>query len=159
MEIIEQTIRLNFLTFNNEAEYKATIVGIDLVIFVSLEKIIIRRDSQLVVGQVNGKYEIRDQRMTKYVSLVNLRLGNFVAWQLEHVSRDSNEKVDTLAVVVASLLIKETVLLPVYYNPESLITTNWVNKIDEACSSCITLIVLYLSSGELPDNRAEAHKI
>ena len=62
--------------------------------------------------------------MTKYVSLVNLRLGNFVAWKLEHVLRDSNEKADALAVMAASLPIKEKVLLPVYYKPESSIPTN-----------------------------------
>ena len=53
--------------------------------------------------------------MGKYVSLINLRLGSFVAWRLEHVPRNSNEKTDALAIVVVSLPIKETVLLPVYY--------------------------------------------
>ena len=97
----------------------------------SLEKIIRTSNSQLVIGQVNGEYETRDQRMTKYVSLVNLQLGNFAAWRLEHVSRYSNKKADALAAVTASLLIKETVLLPVYYQPESSITTNRVNEIDK----------------------------
>ena len=32
-------------------------------------------------------------------------------------------------------------------------------QIDEACPSWMTPIVRYLSSGELPDNRVEAHKI
>ena len=49
-EIIEQAIRLDFPASNNEAEYEAIIVGLDLVIFVSSEKIIITSDSQLVVG-------------------------------------------------------------------------------------------------------------
>ena len=142
----------------NEVEYEAIIAGIDLAIFISSEKIIIRSDSQLVIGQVNGEYETRDQRMTKYVSLVNLRLGNLVAWQLEYVSRDSNEKADALVVVVASLPIKENVLLSVYYQPKSSITTNQVNKIDEACPFWMTLIIHYLSSGELLGNRAKAHK-
>ena len=106
---------MDFPTSNNEAEYEAIIVGIDLAIFVSSEKIFIRSDSQLVVGQVNGDYETRDQRMTKYVSLVTLRLENFMAWRLKHVSRDSNEKADALATVAVSLLIKEIVLLPIYY--------------------------------------------
>ena len=96
--------------------------------------------------------------MTKYVNLVTLRLGTFVACQLEHVSRDSNEKADALAVVASSLPIKETVLLPVYYQLESSITTSLVNEIDEACPSWMTSIVCYLSSGEFPDNRAEAYK-
>ena len=69
-----------FPASNNEAEYEAIKAGIDFATSVSSEKIIIRSDSQLVVGQVNGEYEIRDERMTKYVSLVTLRLGNFVAW-------------------------------------------------------------------------------
>ena len=110
---------MDFPSSNNEAEYEAIIAWIDFVIFMSLEKIIIRSNSQLVVGQVYGEYETRDQHMTKYVSLVTLRLGNFVAWRLEHVSRDSNEKADVLAVVAASLPIKETMFLPVYYQPES----------------------------------------
>ena len=112
-----------------------------------------------MVGQVNDEYETRDQRMTKYVSQVNLHLGNFTAWQLEHVPRNYNEKVDALAVIAVSLIIKETVLLPMYYLTESSITTSRVNEIDETSSSWMTPIVLYVSSGELRDNRVEAHKI
>ena len=115
---------MDFPASNNEAEYEAIITGIDLAISVASEKIIIRSDSQLVVGQVHGEYETRDQRMTKYVSLVTLQLGNFVAWRLKHVSRDSNKKEDALAAVAASLPIKETVLLLFYYQPELSITTN-----------------------------------
>ena len=111
-EIIEQAIRLDFPASKNEAKYEAIIAGLDLTISVSLEKIIIRSDSQLVVGQVNDEYETRDQCMTKYVSLVNLRLGSSVAWRLEHVLRNSNEKADSLVVVAASLPITETTLLP-----------------------------------------------
>ena len=71
-ERIEQAIQLNFPVSNNVAEYEAILAGIDLVIFVSSKKIIIQSDSQLVVGQVNGEYETRDQRMTNYVCLIKL---------------------------------------------------------------------------------------
>ena len=37
--------------------------------------------------------------MTKYVSVINIRLGSFMAWRLVHVPRSSNEKADVLAVV------------------------------------------------------------
>ena len=113
-EIIEQAICLDFPDSNNEAEYEAIIAKIDLAIFVSSEKIIIRSDSQLVVGQVNGEYETRDQRISKYVNLVTLQLEKFVAWRLEHVSRDSNEKADALVTVASSLPIKAIELLSVY---------------------------------------------
>ena len=65
---------------------------------------------------------------------------------------------DALAVVTASLSIKETVLLSVYYQPESSIAANRVNEIEEACPSWMAPIVRYLSTGELPDNKVEAHK-
>ena len=35
--------------------------------------------------------------MTKYVRLINLWLGSFAAWRLEHVLRSSNEKANALA--------------------------------------------------------------
>ena len=89
--------------------------------------------------------------MAKYVSLINLRL--------EHVPRSSNEKADVLTIIAASLPIKEAVLLPVYYQLESSITTSRVNEVDETGPSWMTPVVRYLSSGELPDNRADARKI
>ena len=89
---------MDFPASNNEAEYEAIIAGLDLVVSVSSEKIIIRSNFQLVVGQVNEEYETRDQRMTKYVSLVNLRLGSFIPWRLEHVPRNYNRKADALVV-------------------------------------------------------------
>ena len=59
-EIIEQAICFDFLASNNEVEYKAFIAEIDLAIFVSSKKKKKKSDSQLVVGQVNGEYEISE---------------------------------------------------------------------------------------------------
>ena len=53
--------------------------------------------------------------MAKYFSRVKQRLNNFPVWKLEHVPKDSNEKADSLAFVAASLLITETIFLPIYY--------------------------------------------
>ena len=97
--------------------------------------------------------------MVMYASLVKQRLESFAAWKLEHISSDSNEKADALAAIAASLIIKETIFLPIYLQSASSITTNQVNKINEACYSWMTPIVQYLSSGELSDNRIEAHMI
>ena len=82
-----------------------------------------------------------------------------MARKLEHISRGSNEKENALAVVATSLPTKETVLLPVYYQSESLIAANRVNDIEDTCPSWMTPIARYLSSGELPDSMVGAHKI
>ena len=117
-ERIEQVIWLDFPASNNEAKYEAILADIDLAIFVSSENIIIQSDSQLVVGQVNGEYEMWDQLMNKYVCLVKLRLESFVAWKIEHILRGSNEKADALAALDTSLPTKETMLLSIYYQSE-----------------------------------------
>ena len=54
-ERVEHAIRLNFSASNVEAEYEAILAGIDLAQLVLLEKLLIRNDSQLVAGQVNGE--------------------------------------------------------------------------------------------------------
>ena len=101
----------------------------------STNKLLIRSDSQLVVGQLN------ETQMTKYVSLVKQRLGSFSAWNLEHITRDCNEKAEALAVVAASLPITETVFLPIYYQPDSSIITTRVSQVDEVFPSWMDPIV------------------
>ena len=69
--------------------------------------------------------------MEKYVSLVKKRLGIFSAWKLEHIPRDCNEKADALAAVAASLMMTETVFLPIYYQSDFSIITTLVSQMDE----------------------------
>ena len=73
--------------------------------------------------------------MARYMGLVKKRLGNFAAYKLDHIPRDFNERADALAAVAASIPIKETVFLPICYQPTSSITTDRVSQIDRSCSS------------------------
>ena len=76
-----------------------------------------------------------DQHMARYVGLVKRRLESFAAWKIEHMLRDSNERVDALVTVAASIPIKENVFLLIYYQPASSIITYQVSQIDETCPS------------------------
>ena len=114
-EKIEQDIRLGFNASNNESESEVILAGIELATTGLADRLLIRSDSQLVVGQVNEEYESRDPRMEKYVPLVKQRLGILEAWKLEHIPKDCNEKADALVAVAAFLPMKETVFLPIYY--------------------------------------------
>ena len=59
-ERIEQAVCLGFSASNNESEYEALIAGLKLALVVSADSLSIRRDSQLVIGQVNAEFESRD---------------------------------------------------------------------------------------------------
>ena len=73
--------------------------------------------------------------MAKYVCLVKLQLKSFAAWKLEHIPRGSNEKLDALAALAASLPSKETILPPIYYQSESSIAINQVNDKEDTYPS------------------------
>ena len=119
----------------------------------------IRSDSELVVGQVNAEFESRDPRMAKYASLVKQKLDTLSTWELEHVPKDSNERADALAAVAASLPIKETIYLPIYYQPGSSLLLAQVSQIEEVPPSWMDPIRLYIATGKLPNDRGRAHKI
>ena len=99
--------------------------------------------------------------MTKYVTLVKQRLAGFSTWKLEHVPRDSNERVDALVIVVASLPITETILLPIYYQSDSSIATIRISQVREAPPplSWMDPIAQYINTGDLPNKKAQAHKV
>ncbi|RVW69720.1 Gag-Pol polyprotein [Vitis vinifera] len=67
-EHLEQAIRLGFSASNNEAEYEAILSGLDLALALSVSKLRIYSDSQLVVRHVQKEYEAKDARMARYLA-------------------------------------------------------------------------------------------
>ncbi|RVW72259.1 hypothetical protein CK203_054943 [Vitis vinifera] len=67
-EHLEQAIRLGFSASNNEAEYEAILSGLDLALALSVSKLRIFSDSQLVVKHVQEEYEAKDARMARYLA-------------------------------------------------------------------------------------------
>ena len=57
---IECMVRLNFPTTNNETEYEALIVRLDLTKVAGVENLVAYCDSQVVTSQVNGDYECKN---------------------------------------------------------------------------------------------------
>ena len=61
--MIEKSLRLRFSAINNEAEYEALLVGMNMVQKMGGKVVEIFSDSRLVVGQVQGELETRDLKM------------------------------------------------------------------------------------------------
>ena len=49
---VEYALRFGFQAFNNEAEYKAIIVGLNLAHSMEADQLVVSSDSQLVVKQI-----------------------------------------------------------------------------------------------------------
>ena len=66
--IIKKSLRLIFSATNNEAEYKALLVGMAMVQKMGGRTVEVFSDSRLVVSQVKGELEARDLRMEEYLN-------------------------------------------------------------------------------------------
>ena len=82
---------------NNEAEYKALIVGLKYLLELNLLNPKIYSDSELIVKQVNGEYKVKNDRMKYLHSQVMTLLNDFDGWELTHILREKNKVADKLA--------------------------------------------------------------
>ena len=62
-EQLEQAIRLGFPSSNNEAEYETILSGLDLALTLSVFKLRVYSDSQLVVRHVQEECGAKDEHM------------------------------------------------------------------------------------------------
>ena len=67
---MKYSARLQYQTTNNETEYKALLKGLELAKPLGAESVVIQGDSQLIINQVNGMCEAKEDRMKKYLSKV-----------------------------------------------------------------------------------------
>ena len=99
---IEKSLRLGFSATNNEAEYEALLEGMSMVQRMGGKAVKMFSDSRLVVGQVKGELEARDERMQGYLSQVRHLQSRFESFSVQHVPRSGNTHVDSLATLATS---------------------------------------------------------
>ena len=99
---IEKSLRLGFSATNNEAEYEALLEGMSMIEKLGGKSINMFSDSRLVVGQVNGELEVRDERIQEYQVQVKRLQARFNYFSLMHVSRSGNTHADSLAMLATS---------------------------------------------------------
>jgi ribonuclease HI len=84
-------------TTNNQAEYKALILGVEEVVKLGAEHVDIKLDSELLVKQIQGSYKVRDANLQALFWKVTQLLKGFKSSTLEHIPREQNAEADALA--------------------------------------------------------------
>ena len=76
-------------------------------------------DSRLVVGQVKGEFEAKDERMQGYLSQVKCLKLKFDSFDLLHIPRNGNAHTDFLAMLATSLAhdLPRIILVEDLYKP------------------------------------------
>ena len=82
--------RLQYQTTNNEVEYEALLKGLELAKSLGAKSIVIQRDSQLIIGQVNGTCEAKEERMKKYLNKVKHLIKEFKEASFFQILKEEN---------------------------------------------------------------------
>ena len=90
-------VRLQYQTTNNEVEYETLLKGLELAKSIEAKSILILGDSQLVMGQVNGTCEAKEERMKKYLEKVLQLVKKFKETNFVQILREENMEADALA--------------------------------------------------------------
>ena len=62
-ETLKYGVRLRFPATNNEAEYEGVLTGLRLGKALGVKNLLIQSDSKLVIEQIKGEYEVKEERM------------------------------------------------------------------------------------------------
>lgn len=81
---------------SNIAEYRALIAGLYGAIKNKIRDIVIKGDSQLVVRQVSGIYQVKNVELAKHQKKVLELLEDFDSYTLEWIPRKENKRADAL---------------------------------------------------------------
>ena len=84
---------------NNEAEYEAVILGLELArsrAYVP-SSVVLLTDSQIVVGQVSGRFAVRDPKLAPRHERATRLLAELPGATIVHLPRERNRLADALA--------------------------------------------------------------
>ena len=159
--ILEEAMRLGFLASNNEAEYKALLIGLRSAIRLGADQLQVFCDSQLVVNHISGEYLARDERMLSYLSIVKSSLSKFEFVQVEQIGREHNSHADILAKLAIALEtdLHRTVTVQILSASSS-----WIVSLDSvyttgSMASWMDPLIAYLQDDYLPEDQKVASTI
>jgi len=84
-------------TTNNVAEYSALILGLKRALTFKPQYLVVKLDSQLVVRQLEGAYQVKQPHLKKLYSEVMGLLEKFPKIEIQHIPREENSEADLLA--------------------------------------------------------------
>ncbi len=82
---------------NNEAEYKALLLGLDMARRHGARRLRVQMDSELVVRHLGGQYKVKSEHLKPLFDEARRLLGGFEAARVVHVFREQNGEADRLA--------------------------------------------------------------
>ena len=90
---------------NNVAKYNALLLGMQFAEELNIQHLEAYGDSQLIVNQVRGEYEVRHEDLIPYHIVVLKQAEKFKGFFIEYIPRAQNAYADALASLATSLAL------------------------------------------------------
>ncbi|KAK2982595.1 hypothetical protein RJ640_002084 [Escallonia rubra] len=145
---------------NNQAEYEALIIGLEILLDMHITTVQISGDSQLVIKQLNIKFKCNAPGLEMYFSIATYLLAKFDDVTITHISRINNSSANMMAQLASGLKVPEGVdgqwvkvsrCLPM--SNDRYKDLEMVNPIDTVQNDWRTPIFQYLQN---PESRVDA---
>jgi ribonuclease HI len=101
--IIRHSLALTEPCTNNEAEYEALIVGLELSLELEIKTVRIFGDSQLIINQITGEYKVLKPELMQYHQRAMELMKRISYASIEKVTRAVNGEADALAKLAKEL--------------------------------------------------------
>ena len=82
---------------NNQAEYRALLLGLELALEMAPASLLVKMDSELVVKQMRGEYAVKSADLAPLHRQARALVAQFARVQFAHVPRRENALADALA--------------------------------------------------------------
>ncbi|XP_008240624.1 PREDICTED: uncharacterized protein LOC103339121 [Prunus mume] len=100
--------QLDFKCTNNQAEYEALIIGLEILKEMKVTRVLVYGDSQLVINQLTGEYQCTSENLTMYyVTALNMA-DEFSKISFVHVPRAKNHEANEMAQVASGVNIPDS---------------------------------------------------
>ncbi|XP_021822526.1 uncharacterized protein LOC110763938 [Prunus avium] len=102
------TFQLDFKCTNNQAEYEALIIGLEILKEMKATRVLVYGDSQLVVNQLIGEYQCTSENLAMYYVMALNTADGFSRISFVHIPRAENGEANEMAQVASGVNIPNT---------------------------------------------------
>ncbi|XP_059281324.1 uncharacterized protein LOC132035018 [Lycium ferocissimum] len=113
-EVLPYSFILTQRCSNNVAEYQALILILEMAVDMKQLQLQVFGDSQLVINQVLGSYEVKKPELLPYHGYTQKLIGWLGDVTLQHLPRKENKKVDALAALASTLTLLDQTQMTIY---------------------------------------------
>lgn len=155
--VLEYAIKFAFTASNNEVEYEALIIGLQLCLTGGVRRVKVKSDSQLVAGHVKGEFEAKEDKMRMYLAKVRDIASKFLEFQLDHFPRPGNNTVDALSRLASTVNSLKPRVITREVLPQPSINAT-ISMILDRGDTWMDQITKHLTDGSLPQDEKQAER-